>query len=132
MIRRTLMLSDLEDRALATRDDQHLAVPTVRAILSNWLVHHISTGEMRVVCARLVELGVLNTYVCRLGVLVAPALLGNRTRCLQVRAIARRGSLSQWTTAASASGSTRPNPAIRDDEIATAKRTFADCSKLSV
>ena len=26
----------------------------------------------------------------------------------------------------------RPNPAIRDDEIATAKRTFADCSKLSV
>jgi hypothetical protein len=82
------MLSDLEDRALAACDDQHLAVPTAQAILSNWFVRDISTGEMRDVYARLVELGLLKTYVCRLGVLVAAPLLGNRTRSLQVRATA--------------------------------------------
>jgi hypothetical protein len=89
MIRRTFMLSDLEDRALAACDDQHLAVPTAQAILSSWFVRDISTGEMRDVYARLIELGLLNTYVRRRGVLVAAPLLGNRTRSLQVRATAK-------------------------------------------
>jgi hypothetical protein len=83
------MLSDLEDRALAACDGQHLAVPTAQAILSNWFVSDISTGEMRDVYARLIELGLLKTYVCDLGVLVAAPLLGNRTRSLQVRATAK-------------------------------------------
>jgi hypothetical protein len=89
MIRRTFMLSDLEDRALAACDDQHLAMPTAQAILSNWFVRDISTGEIRDVYARSIELGLMTTYVCRLGVLVAAPLLGNRTRSLQVRATAK-------------------------------------------
>src|SRR5712664_3428293 len=86
MMRRTFMLTDLEDRALAACDDQHLAVPTTQAILSIWFVRDISTGEMRDVYARLIELRLLKTYVRRRGVLVAAPLLGNRTRSLQVRA----------------------------------------------
>jgi len=86
MMRRTFMLTDLEDRALAACDDQHLAVPTAQAILSIWFVRDISTGEMRDVYARLIELRLLKTYVRRRGVLVAAPLLGNRTRSLQVRA----------------------------------------------
>jgi hypothetical protein len=88
-MRRTFMLSDLEDRALAACDDQHLAVPTAQDILSSWFVRHISTGEMRDVYARLSELGLLKTYVRRGGVLVAAPLLGSRTRSLQVRATAK-------------------------------------------
>lgn len=89
MTRRTFMLTDLEDRALAACDDQHLAVPTAQGILSNWFVRGISTGEMRDVYARLIELGLVKTYVRRRGVLVAVPLSGNRTRSLQVRATAK-------------------------------------------
>lgn len=83
------MLTDLEDRALAACDDQHLAVPTAQTILSSWFARDISTGEMRDVYARLIELGLLRTYVRRRKVLVAAPLLGNRTRSLQVRATAK-------------------------------------------
>ena len=89
MIRRTFMLSDLEDRALAACDDQHLAVPTAQAILSSWFDRDIPTREMRDVYARLSKLGLLKTYTRSRGVLVAAPLLGNRTRSLQVRATAR-------------------------------------------
>jgi hypothetical protein len=82
------MLSDLEDRALAACDDQHLAAPTALGILSGWFVRDMSTGEMRDAFARLIRLGLLKAYVRRRGVLVA-ALLGNRTRSLQVRATAK-------------------------------------------
>jgi hypothetical protein len=83
------MLSDLEDRALAACDDQHLAATTAQGILSSWFVRDISTGEMRNVYARLIRLGLLKAYVRRRGVLVAAPLLGNRTRSLQVRATAK-------------------------------------------
>jgi hypothetical protein len=88
VIRRTFMLSDLEDRALAACDDQHLPVRTAQAILSSWFARDISTGEIRDVYARLIKLGLLKTYVRRREVLVAAPLLGNRTRVLHVRATA--------------------------------------------
>ena len=61
MIRRTFILSDLEDRALAACDDQHLAVPTAQDILSSWFVRDVSTGEMRGVYARLSDLSLSKT-----------------------------------------------------------------------
>jgi hypothetical protein len=83
------MLTDLEDRALAACDDQHLPVPTAQAFLSSWFARDISTGEIPELYARLIELELLKTFVRRQEMLVAAPLLGNRTRSLQVRATAK-------------------------------------------
>src|SRR4029077_2290615 len=100
MIRRTFMLTDLEGRALAACDDQHLAVPTAQAILSSWFVRDIATGEMPDVCARLSELGLLKTYVRRTV----------RLRCGLPSRVTRQSSRT-----AGLSGSTDclPSPTVR-------------------
>ena len=85
---KSLVLTDLEDRALAACDDRHLDALSARAVLSSWFARKISIGEMRDVYTRLSDLGLLGIYVRRRGVLVAAPMLGNRTRLLHVRATA--------------------------------------------
>jgi hypothetical protein len=43
-----------------------------------------------------------------------------------------RVAMSQWTTVASASGSTRPTPGTGSAEMLTAERPFAACGKLAL
>jgi hypothetical protein len=94
--RRPFVLTDLEDRALAACDDQHLAVRTAQMVLGSWFGRAIATSEMREIYRKLAGLGLLYVYVMRGGRAVRSPFLGCRTMALLVRATSKGREYLAW------------------------------------
>jgi hypothetical protein len=94
--RRLFVLTDLEDRALAACDDQHLAVRSAQIILGSWFDCTIPTREMRQIYRKLADLGLLHGYVMRRGRAVRSPFLGCRTMSLFVRATSKGRDYLTW------------------------------------
>ena len=62
MKKRPFLLTDLQDRALASCDDMHFEVPSAREVLQIWYERAIPFTEFRRDLQRLIDLGLLGTY----------------------------------------------------------------------
>jgi hypothetical protein len=62
MKKRPFLLTDLQDRALASCDDMYFEVPSAREVLQIWYERAIPFTEFRCDLQRLVDLGLLGAY----------------------------------------------------------------------
>ena len=79
-------LTDLEDHALAACDDMYLDTPIAKEILSSWHGRTIQYRELRRVYEKLIDLGLLRTYIKQDGRIRSAVIHGKRTQQLLVRA----------------------------------------------
>ena len=86
MAKRPFMLTDLEDLALAACDDMYLESTIAQDILSTWYERKVPLRELRAAYLRLIELGLLRSYVKHDGRVRLAALTDNRTSIILVRA----------------------------------------------
>jgi hypothetical protein len=86
MVKRLFVLTELEDLALVACDDQHLPALVARDIIASWLKRRISVREMRAAYAKLLALGLLQSYRERAGRVYVAPFEGTRTRDLSFRA----------------------------------------------
>jgi hypothetical protein len=90
MVTRNVALSELQDLALASCDDQHLEALVAREVISSFLARDISVREIRGAYGVLLALGLVKAYQEKGGKVRAAMFEGTRTRDLLFRAT-RRG-----------------------------------------